>query len=355
MLKEDYNVIGVMSGTSLDGVDLVYVNFKVNDGIWSFNCLDKETVSYTKSWVQRLKNLTELSEKDLQQVDCDYTVYLAEIIDEFINKYKLKYIDAVCSHGHTALHQPHNGFTYQIGNKKLLAEKLNQVVVCDFRVQDVSLGGEGAPLVPVGDKLLFNDFDFCVNLGGFANISTKINNERIAYDICPVNIVLNYYVDQLGFAYDNQGKIASSGTVNKTLLEELNNLEFYKKSSPKSLGLEWVKAIFIPIVESYNLQVKDVLSTVCEHVAVQIAMAVNHKKCAKVLITGGGAYNTYLIERLKSMTSQEIVIPKNVIVDFKEAIVFGLLGVLKLRNEINCLSSVTGAKYNHSSGTIFKP
>ncbi|RSK40658.1 anhydro-N-acetylmuramic acid kinase [Mangrovimonas spongiae] len=355
MLKEDYNVIGVMSGTSLDGVDLVYVNFKVNDDVWSFNCLDTETVSYTAGWGERLKNLTELSQKDLQQIDCDYTVYLAEIIGKFINKYKLKHIDAVCSHGHTALHQPNKGLTYQIGNRKLLAEKLNQLVVCDFRVQDVSLGGEGAPLVPIGDELLFKDYDFCLNLGGFANISTKINNERIAYDICPVNIVLNHYVNQLGFAYDNAGKIASSGMVSKQLLEDLNGLDFYKKSAPKSLGLEWVKAIFLPIIESYNLQIKDVLSTVCEHVAIQISKAVKDKSQTKVLITGGGAYNTYLIERLKSMTSQEIVIPKNVIVDFKEAIVFGLLGVLKLRNEINCLSSVTGAKNNHSSGTIFKP
>ncbi|MCF7561216.1 anhydro-N-acetylmuramic acid kinase [Sabulilitoribacter multivorans] len=354
MIKTEYNVIGVMSGTSLDGIDLVFVNFKV-DNSWQFEIIHSETVSYGSTWFETLRGLVSSPIEKLERIDDDYTRHLATIIKNFIKKNNIQQIDAICSHGHTALHQPENKLTYQIGNKPLLAELLKETVVCDFRVQDVELGGQGAPLVPVGDLLLFSEYDYCLNLGGFANISTEINKERIAYDICPVNIVLNYYVKKLGLDYDDEGNISATGSINQNLLGQLNALPFYKENYPKSLGLEWVSKHIFALINSYNLDVKDVLRTVVEHMSIQIATEINKKNKGNVLITGGGVYNTYLINRIKAHSNQTIVIPKNEVIEYKEALIFGLLGVLKLRNEINCLRSVTGAKKNHSSGKIYLP
>jgi anhydro-N-acetylmuramic acid kinase len=236
-----------------------------------------------------------------------------------------------------------------------LAALLGQTVVCDFRVQDVALGGQGAPLVPIGDKLLFSDYDFCLNLGGFANISTDNDTDRIAYDVCPVNIVLNRYVEQLGLNYDDEGKIASTGTINEELFEKLNDLEFYKANYPKSLGLEWVDKNIFPLIDAFQLEIQDVLKTFVEHIAVQLASEINKKSHASVLVTGGGVYSTYLVNRLEAYSKNEIIIPSKAIIEFKEALIFGFLGVLKLRNEVNCLKSVTGASQNHCSGKIYLP
>ncbi|MEN3323056.1 anhydro-N-acetylmuramic acid kinase [Mariniflexile soesokkakense] len=354
MVKSEYKIIGVMSGTSLDGIDFVYATFQF-DKIWHFKILYSETIAYSSQWVENLKGLVFSSLEGLKEMDNNYTNYLSLRIKAFIDKYEIKDIDAICSHGHTALHQPEKGLTYQIGNMPHLAVLLENKVVCDFRVQDVALGGQGAPLVPIGDKLLFSEYDFCLNLGGFANISAEFNGERIAYDICPVNIVLNHYVKQLRFDYDDKGQIASTGTVNKDLLYKLNNLDFYKATYPKSLGLEWVDKYIFPLINSFQLEIKDVLKTFVEHIAIQLALEVNKKNNASVLATGGGVYNTYLINRLKTYSKNEIIIPSKSIVEFKEALIFGFLGVLKLRNEVNCLKSVTGAGQNHSSGKIYLP
>lgn len=352
MKKNEYSVIGVMSGTSLDGIDLVFVKFRF-DNIWGFEIINSETVDYEQKWQDKLKNLVSLSLKELEGIDEDYTVYLSNTIKNFITKNNIAPIDAICSHGHTALHQPEKKLTYQIGNKPMLAELLEETVVCDFRVQDVELGGQGAPLVPIGDKLLFSKYDFCLNLGGFANISTEISEERIAYDICPVNIVLNHYVKQLDFNYDDRGQIASTGKLNKALLNALNVLPFYKEKHPKSLGLEWVNEIVIPLIDSFKLQIPDILRTFVEHIAMQLAVEINKKEEATVFVTGGGVYNNYLIERLKAYSKNKISIPSKELVEFKEALIFAFLGVLKLRNEVNCLKSVTGASKNHSSGRVF--
>lgn len=354
MMKSKYNVIGVMSGTSLDGIDLVYVTFEFEQ-TWQFKIIHTETVAYNNYWHEILKSLVSYSLKELQQIDEDYTVYLSNIIKNFIEKNNINDVDAICSHGHTALHQPENKLTYQIGNLPNMARLVNNKVVCDFRVQDVEFGGQGAPLVPIGDQLLFSEYNYCINLGGFANISFDHKSKRIAYDICPVNIVLNYYVKQLGFNFDDEGKIASTGTVNNELLEQLNALDFYKESPPKSLGLEWVNTNIFPLIDSFELDVKNVLRTFVEHVAIQILKVTNGDANASLLITGGGAYNTFLIESIKSRSSNQIVTPSNDIIEFKEAIIFGFLGVLKLRNETNCLQSVTGANKDHSSGKIYLP
>ncbi|MDC1226725.1 anhydro-N-acetylmuramic acid kinase [Algibacter sp.] len=354
MIKHEYNIIGVMSGTSLDGIDLVYAKFCL-DETWSFKIVHAETVEYHSYWYDTLKELVNKSIEELKEVDTNYTKHLAKVIKNFITKYQIKNIDAICSHGHTALHQPENKLTYQIGNKPMLAELLKETVVCDFRVQDVELGGQGAPLVPIGDELLFSEFDFCLNLGGFANISMNFKGTRIAYDICPVNIVLNHYVGKLGLNYDDEGEIASKGNISVDLLNQLNALGFYKATYPKSLGLEWVNTNIFPLIDTFELEIQDILKTFVEHIAVQIASEINKKNTSTVLITGGGVYNVYLIDRIKAHSIQKLIVPKKEVIEFKEALIFGFLGVQKLRNEVNCLSSVTGAIKDHSSGKIFLP
>lgn len=352
MFKEDYNVIGVMSGTSLDGVDLAYINFEKKES-WSFKILFSETISYSIDWVNKLKKGFYLNENELIFLNESYTDLLATIILEFIEKYSLVNIDAICSHGHTILHQPENGFTLQIGNLPKLGSLLNYPIVCDFRVQDVVLGGQGAPLVPIGDQLLFSNYDYCMNLGGFSNMSFEYNGNRIAYDISPVNTVLNYYVNQLGMEYDNKGKIAKSGLFDKDLFEKLNQISFYNEPFPKSLGMEFVHKCIFPIIESFSLPIETILRTFVEHIAFQIAHNCS-SNTKTILITGGGAYNEFLIERIQYYLPKVVlVVPDKQLIEFKEALIFGFLGVLKLRNENNTLASVTGAVRDHSSGVIY--
>ena len=352
MFKENYNVIGVMSGTSLDGVDLAYIKFN-NSGRWTFEIFQSETVSYSEEWLAKLKNAIHFNPSELEELNVSYTKLLASIISEFISKNHLAEIDAVCSHGHTILHQPQNGFTLQIGNLPIIRDLVNQTIVCDFRVQDVQLGGQGAPLVPIGDELLFSEYDYCLNLGGFSNVSFNENGNRIAFDISPVNTVLNFYASELGFPYDDAGNLAKSGNVNQDLLKQLNDLEFYALPYPKSFGMEFVNAEILPLMHSFSIDVKDKLRTFVEHIAVQISKICS-KPNAKLFVTGGGAYNRFLIERLRNyLPTTKVIIPDDKTIQFKEALIFGFLGVLRLRNEINVLSSVTGASKNHSSGVVF--
>ena len=353
MIKQFYNVIGVMSGTSLDGVDLAHIHFTIDSGKWKFEIIESKTIAYSKVWLEKLKKAIHFSQSELKQLNEDYTKLLAEIINNFIANHQISDLDAVCSHGHTILHQPQNGFTLQIGNLPQIAQYLNQKVVCDFRVQDVKLGGQGAPLVPIGDEILFSEFTYCLNLGGFSNISFSENGKRIAFDISPVNTVLNFYANQLNVDYDDKGNFAKSGNLNQKLFEELNDLEFYKIAYPKSLGFEFVKETVFPLMESVEISVFDKMNTFVHHAAFQISKIINHKQ-GSLLITGGGAYNDFLIEKIKFyLPEMNIVIPDKNILEYKEALIFALLGVLKLRGENNVLSSVTGAQYDHSSGNIF--
>lgn len=352
MLTKEYFVVSVMSGTSLDGIDMLYTKFEYSKH-WDFKIIESETIDYNQNWLKVLRDLTKKTREELQQIDNDYSKYLARKIQDFINSKKIKNIDFIASHGHTALHNPQKGYTYQIGNQQVLADTLSKKVICDFRAQDVQFGGQGAPLVPIGDRLLFSKYDYCVNLGGFANVSFEDATRRIAYDICPVNIVLNYYSKQLGQKYDDKGHIAQSGTPDSSLLSALNSLDYYTEQPPKSLGLEWVEKKIFPLIDSYNFSIETVLRTFVEHAALQIANTFT--KQTSVLLTGGGAYNLFLLERIKVYTNSEIIIPSKKIIEFKEALIFGLLGVLKERNEVNVLSSVTGAYKNHSSGKVLLP
>ena len=351
-LKQDsYHIIGVMSGTSLDGIDLAEIDFSFSESKWDFKILSAETIPYSSFWKEELREAVHYSEESLERLNFKYTELLAEVILTFIKNNRISRLDAVCSHGHTILHQPEKGLTLQIGNLPKLAKLIQKTVVCDFRVQDVALGGQGAPLVPIGDRLLFPEYDYCLNLGGFANISSEIDGERIAFDICPANIVLNHYAEKLGFNFDNGGKIAASGNLNVALLNQLNTLDFYAEKPPKSLGLEWVQQNIFPLLKISNLSPQDILRTFIEHIAMQLAAQL--MKDTTVLVTGGGAYNVFLMERLKTLSAVEVVIPADEIVEYKEAIIFGLLGVLKLREVVNCLASVTGAKRDHTSGKIY--
>ncbi|TYP97328.1 anhydro-N-acetylmuramic acid kinase [Tenacibaculum adriaticum] len=352
MKNELIYVIGLMSGTSLDGIDLVYVEFNKTN-YKDFKIISAKTIGYSAEWKSDLQNAIIFSKERISELDIEYGILLGETINNFINELNIEKVNFIASHGHTIFHQPEKGITLQVGNGQKIANITKNKVICDFRTQDVLLGGQGAPLVPIGDELLFSDYDYCLNLGGFANISFKRGNERIAFDICPVNIVMNHYMQKLGFAYDDDGKIASEGKINNELLAELNSLDFYKKEPPKSLGLEWVKKEIFPIINNLETDIPTVLRTFVEHCAVQISSVLEKNK--SILITGGGAFNGFLIRKIKEYLGLEIELPSKEIIDFKEALIFAFLGLLKSEEKVNCLKSVTGAKKNHSSGEIFYP
>lgn len=351
MKKDSYHVIGMMSGTSLDGIDLVYVHFYKDVG-WTFQLREAETIPYTPGWREKLQQASRLSLVELQDLNLSYSLLLADVIGGFIKKKCFKRIDAVCAHGHTVFHQPEKGITLQIGNTPLLAQRLGCTVVCDFRAQDVALGGQGAPLVPIGDRLLFPEYTYCLNIGGFANISFEEDGKRIAFDVSPANTLLNHYAGKLGKLYDADGAEAARGSVCQPLLEELNALPFYTQQPPKSLGMEWISREVFPRVEARGLPVSDALCTLTEHIALQISHVLKQK--GTVLVTGGGAHNGFLMIRLRALCNAMLILPEKSLIDFKEALIFGLLGVLRLRNEVNCLRSVTGASKDHCSGVIFK-
>jgi anhydro-N-acetylmuramic acid kinase len=274
---------------------------------------------------------------------------LGKTANEFINTNRLE-VDLVSSHGHTIFHQPQSGFTCQIGDGAAIAAECQKTVVCDFRSLDVALGGQGAPLVPIGDKLLFSNYEYCLNLGGIANISFSKNDNHIAFDICPVNQVLNRLASEFGFEYDNGGQLAQKGKILPQLLKELNNLPYYQQSYPKSLGKEWVDSAIWPIISQYQ-GIENILCTFTEHAGIQIGDALNNP--GRALVTGGGTHNDFLIERINHYAKADIIIPDKKIIDFKEALIFAFLGLLRFEKQINTLKTATGAKKNSSGGCIY--
>lgn len=346
----EYNVIGLMSGTSLDGVDIAYCRFEFGKGKWKYGIIDAATIEYPEEWKARLSNSMNSDAHSIAMLNVEYGHYLGKITREFIRERRI-IPDLISSHGHTIFHRPEKKLTLQIGDGAAIAAETELPVACDFRSKDVALGGQGAPLVPIGDRLLFTKYDFCINIGGIANISYEKNNKRIAFDICPANMALNYFSEKLGHKYDNGGEVAASGKLNNDLLSELDTLRYYNLSAPKSLGKEWVFDTFIPIIEKYSVPVQDALNTVTEHIAGQISASL--QKQGKALITGGGAHNTFLINRIKAMSKADIIIPDKMLIDYKEALIFAFMGVLRLRNEPNCLSSVTGAKADNCGGAVY--
>ncbi|MTI22155.1 anhydro-N-acetylmuramic acid kinase [Fulvivirga sp. RKSG066] len=354
--KNNYQTIGLMSGTSLDGLDIAFCEFFLENHRWKFDCKVAETISYPENLLKKLKAATTLSGEELTYLDIELGGWIGEVVAQFINKKALK-VDFISSHGHTVFHQPHNGMTLQIGSGLEMHLATDLPVINDFRSKDVALGGQGAPLVPIGDQLLFSEYDYCINLGGIANVSFEQQGKRVAFDIAPCNMILNRLTEKLGHRYDENGNQARSGNVNAKLLERLNSWTYYKESHPKSLGYEQIANEVFPLLDNSNLPITDLLATYTTHIAEAIAQIfpIDGKE-QHVLITGGGAYNSFLIDKLKAFTPELVKISKadKKLIDFKEAIIFAFLGVLRMRKETNCLSSVTGASTDSSSGVIFE-
>lgn len=352
-----YKVIGLMSGTSLDGLDIAYCHFENKNDSWVFSIQHTQSIDYSTEFKEKLKNTVHLAAPELLAFHNEYGSWLGKQVQHFIDHHRVE-VDFIASHGHTVFHQPDLGVTYQIGSGQHLANTSGHKVICDFRTNDVALGGQGAPLVPIGDRLLFSAYDYCLNLGGISNISFEKEGKRIAYDISPVNMLLNYITKKINLEYDDKGKLAKSGNINQELLHQLNHLEYYKLPFPKSLGYEWFTETIIPMIEKQTDPIPDLLATSVAHITQQIANAIHatKKKNASLLITGGGAKNDFLINSLQQkLSSTQIIIPDDKIIDFKEAMIFAFMGVLKERNEINCLHSVTGARNNSSSGVYYFP
>jgi anhydro-N-acetylmuramic acid kinase len=347
-----YHVIGVMSGTSLDGVDIAYCEFKLSGDKWLYKIIEAETIPYNQTWLVRLKELHKQPAFIFPKTDAFYGKYIGQLINTFIAKHKIQ-VDFIASHGHTIFHQPNKGFTAQIGSGASIYAETGITTINDFRVVDVALGGQGAPLVPIGDQLLFNEFEGCLNLGGFSNISFNKDNQRIAFDISPCNIIMNTVANLLGFDFDNEGRIASEGKVNENLFEHLNSLTFYKQLPPKSLGIEWVNEHFWPTIKQFEIQPEDLLATINKHIANQIAQVIKSNNLKSVLTTGGGAFNNTLVNEINFQTRSALVIPNKHLVNYKEALIFGFLGVLRLRETNNSLMSITGAKKNSIGGAIW--
>lgn len=358
------NAIGLMSGTSLDGLDIALVEFNASNKL-NYHVLASQTIGYNLEWKSKLEHAFHCNESELKALDLEYGIWLGSRVNEFIknNPYK---VDLISSHGHTVFHQPKNKISIQIGNGYEIFKQTNIPVVNNFRQQDVLLGGQGAPLVPMGDELLFPAYTFCLNLGGFSNISWNDSKLRKACDLSPCNILLNTICRRLKLNFDDKGMLASNGKINSELLAKWNAIPFYMQAPPKSLGREWFELNFLADIFNESYPVEDLLATAVQHITYQINLFIQNtgKKFIATalpsqkltcLVTGGGVYNQFLMAQLNenAQTGIQFIIPEPELVDFKEAILFALLGYLRWNNEINVLASVTGALRDHSSGTIY--
>lgn len=350
-------VLGIMSGTSMDGVDLALCNVQNNGGSWTVDIEKAITVPYNETWRVRLSQLKYQNSEVYAKTDVFYGRFLGELAAGFAKESGIN-IDLVASHGHTIFHDPKHWITAQIGDGATLAATAGIPTVTNFRRSDVALGGQGAPLVGLGDDLLFNDYDFCLNLGGFCNVSAKHEGRRIAFDISPCNIVLNRLARERNLKYDEDGQIAESGKVIYPMLEILNNIGYYKKNYPKSLGREWINKDFWHLVRDFDDHpVEDRMKTLVLHIATQIAISLEKiapkdmDQCS-ILATGGGAFNKCLIDYIQSETGAKVIVPEAQMVNYKEAMIFALLGAMRVKNLTNTLPEATGAKQAFVSGSL---
>jgi len=354
-----YKVIGLMSGSSLDGLDIAYCHFEKESDNWKFSIIHADCMPYQKDWTDKLRTARELDGRSLWQLHTDYGHLLSGLVNNFIAKYKLAgSIDLIASHGHTIFHFPDLHFTTQIGDGAALAVGTGVQVACDFRSSDIALGGQGTPIVPIGDLLLFKEYNYLLNLGGIANLTVKTGDKIIAFDICAANQVLNHYAALRGQEYDKDGTLAKNGRVCQPLLDALNALEYYQRPFPKSLDNGYSSAVIVPLLDSFDIPLEDKLHTYCEHTAHQINLhieKVNAPKEGKLFITGGGAFNSYLTGRIAAHSSLLIEIPSDEVVKYKEALVMAYIGLLRWLNEPNVLSSVTGASRDSIGGALYHP
>ena len=349
-MTNSINIIGLMSGTSVDGLDICFVSFNNHDPS-KYEIIDCETIDYDDNLKTKLKNVIEMDNDQIKQIDKEFGEFIGLNVLKFIKKNTLYKADLISSHGHTVYHEPEFNKTLQIGNGEIINKITKIKTVNNFREQDIQLGGQGAPLVPIGDKLLFDDYKYCLNLGGFTNISVKDSRTIYAYDICPLNTVLNHYANKLGYECDLGGELSKKGVINIDLFNELNDLDYYKKSYPKSLGLEFVIENIFPITEKYKIKEVDILATYVEHASFQIKRNIDNG--SKVLLTGGGTFNDNLIKTLNHDSKINFIVPDKTVINYKESLIFALLGYLKINGKVNCLRSVTGASNDHSSGDIY--
>lgn len=353
-----YRAIGIMSGSSLDGLDIAFVEFHENGGKWQFEIQQADCLPYTPEWKSRLENAVSLNALEYQLLHADYGHYIGVRVNEFIDRHDLYYKVAVIgSHGHTTFHMPERRMTGQIGEGAAIAAETGLTVVSDLRALDVALGGQGAPIVPIGEQLLLEQYRYLLNIGGIANVSIKDTRYR-AFDICAANRVLNLLAEELGKAYDENGTLAAEGVVNEALLNELNALAYYQLPAPKSLANDFGTDTVYPLLKRYGGRVQDQLRTYVEHIAQQVCRTLEAdehygEEATQLLVTGGGALNGFLINRLKEMLKITVVVPDEKLVLFKEALIMALIAVLRWREETNVLSSVTGASRDSAGGAMW--
>lgn len=341
-----------MSGTSLDGLDMALCEFLPAATGYEFRLLGAKTIMYSDAWKTKLKSLNDASAETYFEVNAAYGQFMSSCVNKFIAQTGIKPM-AIASHGHTVFHQPGLGFSTQVGSGATIAAKTGITTICDFRSLDVANGGQGAPLVPIGDELLFGHYDACLNIGGIANLSFLKKGKRVAYDVCEANMLLNFLSEQMGKPYDKGGKLASTGLVNESLLKQLNRLEYYNRSGAKSIGREWFEKFVQEKFSRSKLTTIDLLATATLHIAQVIAADLNRNKIKSVLVTGGGAFNTHLISLIQQSTNCQIVLPPNEVINFKEALIFAFLGYLRLESKLNTLASVTGARSDSVGGAIY--
>ena len=358
-----YRAIGVMSGSSLDGLDIAFVEFQEQGGKWTYEINEADCYPYTTEWTEKLKNAINLPAREYQLLHTAYGHYIGQEINRFIDVHQLHYkVAVIASHGHTTFHMPASQMTAQLGDGAAIAAKTQLPVVSDLRALDVAFGGQGAPIVPIGEKMLMNDFTYFLNIGGIANISLNAE-EYVAFDVCPANRVLNMLANDAGKPFDEDGKIAASGNVHDELLNQLNKLAYYSQPYPKSLANDFGTDIVYPLIKSAGLSIPDAIRTFSEHVALQICNALSSLNIQqpvpgnkKLLVTGGGALNTFLVNRLSELLrveNIEVVVPDTKLVNYKEALIMAFIGVLRWRQEYNVLASVTGASRNSIGGALW--
>jgi anhydro-N-acetylmuramic acid kinase len=351
--RDNYKVIGVMSGTSLDGIDLAYCHLTKKKN-WEFKIQAAVTIPYSAEWMERLTSAPQLGGANLLALDTSYGEYIGKCCEQFIRREKIKAVDFIASHGHTIFHQTERKLTFQLGRGNAIYATAGVPVVFDFRSLDVMLGGQGAPLVPVGDRQLFGQYDICLNLGGIANLSTEKNGKRIAYDICFANMGLNYLAAKTGKRFDDGGLLAAEGKVDARLLRDLS-AAYHQRSAKPALAREGFESGFQHLLDRESVAVSDRVRTFCESIAQEIRLAIPSKRQRqKILATGGGALNPELMKVLGQTLAPvaDLVVPPRMIVEFKEALVFAFLGVLRTRGETNVLRSVTRATTDSCSGVI---
>jgi len=356
-----YKVLGLMSGSSLDGLDIAYVYLSEIRSQWTYEIMHAECIPFTDGWEEKLRHAQNLNVGDFLQLHTAFGHYLGQQCMSFIDRYHIEHqVHFIASHGHTVFHNPAMATTGQIGDGAAIAAVTSLPVISDLRALDVALGGQGAPIVPIGDKLLWSDYSYCLNIGGIANVTIKNSEEMLAFDVCPANQILNTLATKAGLAFDEGGKLAASGSLIPDVLDHLNNNEYYTLPAPKSLSNEQAIQMIFPTLLESNHTLPSLLHTMCVHIAMQVAAAVQHYSVinlpASLLVTGGGAFNSFLIQCLQEQLAPlqvMVVVPDDKVVKFKEAVVMALIGTLRWREETNVYKSVTGASRDSISGALW--